>query len=67
MWVNMKYQGLECSRSAQNKPEHSRQWSWEWVMMDMIDDVTGARTRPGLWPNMDMVGVRARAHEHWVM
>ena len=57
MWVNMKYQGLECSRSAQNKPEHSRQWSWEWVMMDMMDDVTGAGTRPGLWPNMDMVGV----------
>ena len=36
-------------------------------MMDMMDDVTGAGTRPGLWPNMDMVGVRARAHEHWVM
>ena len=67
MWVNMKYQGLECSRSAQNKPEHSRQWSQEWVVIDMMDNVTGARIRPGLWPDVDVVGVRARAHEYQVM
>ena len=36
-------------------------------MMDMMDDVTGAGTRPGLWPNMDMVGVRARAHEFHII
>ena len=35
--------------------------------MDMIDNVTRARIRPGLWPNADMVGVRARAHECQVM
>ena len=32
-------------------------------MMDIRDDVTGPGIRPGLWPNMDVVGVRARAHE----
>ena len=30
-------------------------------MIDMIDDITRARTRPRLWLNVCMVGVRARA------
>ena len=35
--------------------------------MGMMNDVTRAGTRPGLWPNAGMVGVRARAHECYVI
>ena len=36
-------------------------------MIDMIGDITRARTRPRLWLNVGMVGVRARAHGKQVM
>ena len=35
--------------------------------MDMVDNVTRAGTRPGLWLNAGMIGVRAKAHEHQVI
>ena len=32
-------------------------------MIDLMNNVTGAGTGPGLWPNVNMVGVRAGAYE----
>ena len=36
-------------------------------MIDIINNVTRARIRPKLWLNVGMVGVRARAHECYVI